>query len=66
LALVLARKSIMMRTTPTACLMAFKGSGAVRTARPASIPNRPGPIFQILIMRNVSRHRYRGAPNVEE
>jgi hypothetical protein len=29
-------------------------------------PDGPRPIFQIFMMRNVSRHRYRGAPNVKE
>src|SRR5207253_3546674 len=45
-ALVLARKSITM---PTACPRALKGSGAVRTALPATIPNDPCPTFQILL-----------------
>jgi len=66
LALVPARKSIMMRTTPTACLRALKGSGAVRAVRSASIPNGPRPIFQSFMMQNVSRHHYLGAPNVKE
>jgi hypothetical protein len=65
LAVVFARKSITMRTTPTACPRALKGSGAVRTAQPASIPNHPRPTFQISIMRNVSRRSYRGAPGVK-
>jgi hypothetical protein len=62
LALVLARKSITMRTMPRA----LKGSGAVRMARPVSIPNRPRPTFQIFMMRNASRGGYRGAPGVKE
>jgi hypothetical protein len=63
LALVLARKSITM---PTACPKALKGSEAVRTARPAMIPNGPRPTFQIFMMRNVRRRGYRGAPGVKE
>ncbi len=66
LALVLVRKSITMRTTPTAYPRAFKGSGAVRTTRPASIPSESRPTFQIFIVRNVSRRRYRGVPGVKE
>src|SRR5258706_16437071 len=35
-------------------------------AHGASIPNDPRPTFQILVMRNVSRRGYRGAPGVKE
>src|SRR5258707_9422884 len=34
-------------------------------AHGASIPNDPRPTFQILVMRNVSRRGYRGAPGVK-